>query len=103
MESSQAEEMREGRIMQNDNRLKEFMTPSTVVTFSLQGSQKEKGEKGAQYLFKEIIAENFHYLVEGNRYTGPESTGGTPNQPKESTPGHIVIKMAKSSDKEKIF
>lgn len=35
MESSQAEEMREGRIMQNDNRLKEFMTPSTVVTFSL--------------------------------------------------------------------
>ena len=38
------------------------VTPSDVITFVLEESQKKREKKGAENLFEEIIAENFPNL-----------------------------------------
>lgn len=48
-------------------------TPSSIVTFALEGSQK-RDKRGAENLFEEIIAGNFFNLGKKNRYSDPEDT-----------------------------
>lgn len=76
------------------------VTPSDVITFAFQGSQK-KSEKGAENLLEEIVAEKLLKSGEGNKNPDPEAQKA-PNKinPGRSTPRYIVLKMAKSSDKD---
>ena len=52
-------------------------TPSSVITFALQGSQKRRERKGGKNLFEEIIAES----GEENIYPDPGGTDTTPPTP----------------------
>jgi len=63
----------------------------------LEGEKKE----GVQHLFKEIIAENILNLGK-EKESQMQEAQRIPNKinPRSSTPRHMVIKMAKSSDKE---
>ena len=39
-----------------------------MLTFALQGSQKEKREKGVENVFEDVIAKNYPQLRKGNRH-----------------------------------
>ena len=62
MESNQAEQKRKKRIIQNENRLKEFsdsIKPNNILNIGVPEGEREKE---AEILFKKIIAENFSNL-----------------------------------------
>ena len=69
------------------------------------GSQKEKRErKWYFFLFEEIIAENFPNLGEETDIQVQEiQTVQNKMKPKRSTQRHVIIKMAKIRDKERIL
>src|SRR3712207_5921285 len=64
----------------------------------------EEKEKGAESLFKEIMAENFPNLGREMELHVTEANR-SPNfiNVKRPTPRHIVVKLAKVNDKEKIL
>ena len=80
-----------------------FMTPTNKITFILQESQKKR-EKWAENLFDNVIAENFLNLEKETEIQIQEAQR-SPNRinPRKSTPKHIIIKMAKRSDVERIL
>ena len=61
MESNQAQQKRDKRIMQNENTPRELSDFIKYNTFVLQGSQKKR-EKEAENLFEEKIFENIPNL-----------------------------------------
>ena len=54
-------------------------------------------------IFENIIAENFPNLGKETDIQVQESQCPKQDQPKRKMPGHIVIKMAKIKDKERIL
>ena len=78
------------------------MTPSIIITFALQRSQKEKRERGAENLFEKIIVENFPNLEQEAEIQIQEAQRVSNKiNPRRSIPSHKVIKMAKGTDKER--
>ena len=72
-----------------------------MLIFTLQESQKEKREKGAENTFEDIITESFPKPWKGNRLPGP-GAHKIPDRmdPKRNTPKYGVIKVAKIKDRE---
>ena len=64
---------------------------------------EEEYRKGGQNLCEEIIVENFKNLGKETEIQIYEAQDPQQNQPKIITPRHMVIKMAKSRDKEIIL
>ena len=66
--------------------------------------KKKKREKGVESVVEEIIAENFPKLGEEIVHQTTEAHR-TPNRrdPRRTTPRHIIIKMAKIKDKDRIL
>ena len=64
-----------------------------------------KRQKGEGNLFKEIIVKNFHFFLgkEGNIQIKGAQRSPNKTKPTGSIPRHIIIKMAKSSEKEGIL
>ena len=79
--------------------LRKLNTP----TFALQGVP-EGEEKEPETIFKEIIAENFPNMGKEivNQDQEVERVPGRIN-PRRNTPKHIVIKLTKIKDKDKIL
>lgn len=74
MEITQVEQKKEENKFSNENSLKTNGITSSVLTFTLEGSQLEKKrEKEAEHLFEEIIAENFSNLEKGNKHLGQKA------------------------------
>ena len=71
---------------------------------ALQGSQKEKREKGPQKTFEEIIAENFPNMGK-ETVTQVQEVQRVPGKinPRRDTPRYTVMKLTKIKDKEKIL
>ena len=82
------------------------MNPNGTI-FVLQGYQKKKKrEKGIESVFEEIIAENFPKLGGGEEIVAQTTDAhGTPNRrdPRRKTPRHIIIKMAKIKDMDRVL
>ena len=51
------------------------------------------------------MKENFPNLAEGNRLPGSPESSESPKEigPRRNTPRHIIIKLPKIKDKEKLF
>ena len=66
--------------------------------------EEEEREKGIESVFEEIIAENFPKLGEEIIIQTTE-IHRTPNRrdPRRTTPRHIIIKMAKVKDKDRVL
>ena len=66
--------------------------------------EKEEEEQEIENLFKKIMKENFPNLVK-EIDTQVQEGETVPNKlgPKRTTPRHIIIKMPKVKDKERIF
>ena len=64
----------------------------------------EERDQDIEGLLKEIMTENFPYLVKEIDLQVQE-VHGTPNKknPKRTTPRHIIIKMPRAKDKERIL
>ena len=64
----------------------------------------EESDQGIQNLFKEIITENFPSLVK-EKDTQVQEAQRVPNRldPKRPTLRHIIIKMTRLKDEEKIL
>ena len=70
---------------------------------SVLGAEGEEREKGTEKIFKEIIAENFPYM--GKELLTQIQEAQVPHKinPKRNTPRHVLIKLTKIKDKEKIL
>uniref|UniRef100_A0A9L0RHD4 L1 transposable element RRM domain-containing protein n=1 Tax=Equus caballus TaxID=9796 RepID=A0A9L0RHD4_HORSE len=104
-EITQAEQKREKRIRQNENSVRELW--DNIKRASIQIIEVPEGEerdKGAENLFVEIIEENFPHLRKETDIQVQEAQRA-PNKrsPKRPTPRHIIIKMCKIKDKERIL
>ena len=64
----------------------------------------EEEEQGIQNLFEKVMVENFPNLMR-EKVTQLQDTQGVPSKrnPKRPTVRHIIIKMAKLQDKERIL
>ena len=74
-------------------------------TLELQGSQKKKKtDKGPEKLFEDIIVENFPNMGKeiATQVQEVQRVPGRIN-PWRNTPRHIVIKLTKIKDKEKLL
>ena len=68
------------------------------------GVPEEEREQDTENLFEEIMTENFPHLVKEIDLQVQEAHR-TPNKrnPKRTTPRHIIIKMPRAKDKERIL
>ena len=105
VEITQAEQRKEKRIRQNENSLRQLWDNIKHPNIGVIGiSEGEERDKGAEKLFEEIIAENFPNLRKETDIQVQEAQRA-PNKrsPKRPTPRHIIIKMSKIKDKERIL
>ena len=103
MEITDAEQKREKRL-KNDESLRELWDNVKCTNIRIIGVPEGEREQGTEKIFREIIAENFP-----NR--GKESLIHIQEAqrvlykiyPRRNTPRHILIKLTKIKDKEKIL
>ena len=105
VEMLQIEEERELRLKRNEGSLREISDSMRKCNIRIIGIREgEEKENGAELVFKEIIAESFPNL--GNeREICVEGASRSPRflNVKRPTARHIVIKLAKMNDKERIL
>uniref|UniRef100_F6PVV0 L1 transposable element RRM domain-containing protein n=1 Tax=Equus caballus TaxID=9796 RepID=F6PVV0_HORSE len=104
IELLQAEEEREVRLKRNEETLRELSDTIRRCNVRIIGiPEGEEKEKGAESLFKEIMAENFPNLVrEMDLQVTEANRSSNFINPRRPTPQHMVVKLAKVNDKEKI-
>ena len=66
-------------------------------------SEREEKEKEIENIFEQIMAENFPYLKHTNMKIQEAQRAPNKWNPNRTTPRHIIIKMAKVKDKERIL
>ena len=86
------------RMKENEDSLRGLNTP--ILT--LQGSQKDKREKGPEKIFEDIRAKNFPNMGKEtvNQVQETQRVPGRIN-PRRNRPRHTVIKLTKIKDKDK--
>ena len=67
--------------------------------------EREEQEQEIENLFEQIMKENFPNLVKGVDFQEVQEARRVPKKlnPKRNTPRHIIIKLPKIKDKEKIL
>ena len=93
--NTQSEQQEENRIQQNEDRVRSicvnFRDTNTCIMGVPKGEERKQGIKNSR---EKMTTENFHYLVTKQTYT--------PRKHRESQIRHIIIKMPKVKDKERI-
>ena len=105
MQREIADAERDKRISKNETILRELCDQSKRNNICIIGvSEKEEREKETESVFEEIIAENFPKLGE-EIIDQTMEVYRTPNRkdPRRTTPRHIIIKMAKIKDKDRVL
>ena len=95
---------RDKGISRNERILRELCDQSKRNNIRIIGVPEEEREKGIKSVFEEIIAENFPKLEEEivSQTREAHRTTKTRN-PRRTTPRHIIIKMAKIKDKDRVL
>ena len=104
-EISQAEQVKEKRIKKSEDSLRDLWDNIKRTNIRVIGVlEGEEWDKGAENLFQEIIDENFPNLRKETDIQVQEAQRA-PNKinPKRPTPRHIIIKMSRIKDKERIL
>ena len=88
----------------NEDSLRDIWGNIKCANIHIIGVPGEEREKGPEKIFEEIIAENFPNLGK-ETVTEVQETQRVPYRinPQKNTPWHIVIKMTKIKDKERIL
>uniref|UniRef100_A0A9L0SL44 L1 transposable element RRM domain-containing protein n=1 Tax=Equus caballus TaxID=9796 RepID=A0A9L0SL44_HORSE len=105
MQITQDEEIKEKGIRKNKNSLRELWDNIEHTKICITGvPEQKKGDKGADNVFEDIIAENFPNLRRETDIQVQEAQRA-PNKinSKRPTPRHIIIKTSKIKDKQRIL
>ena len=101
MEITDAEQKREKRLKTNEDSLRELWDKVKRTNIHIIGVPEER-EKGTEKIFQEIIAENFPNMGKEPLTQIQEARVLYKINPRRNTPRHILIKLTKSKDTEKI-
>ena len=105
VEITAAEQKIGKRMKRNEDSLRDLLDNIKCINIHiLEIPEGEEGEKGPEKVFEEIIAENFpnmgkeivNQVQEAQRITGRIN-------PRRNTPRHIVIKLTKVKDRDKLL
>ena len=102
----QPEQNEETRIQKNEQRLRNFWDNFTCSNIQIIGvPEGEKQQQEIENLFEQIMKENFPNLVKEIDFQEVQESQRVPKKldPKRNTPRHIIIKLPKIKDKEKIL
>ena len=95
---------RDKRISRNETILRKLCDQSKQNNVRIIGVPEEERGKGIERLFEEINAENFPKLGEEIiKQTRKIHRNPNRKDPRRTTPRHIIIKMAKMKDKERVL
>ena len=100
-----AEQKREKRLKTNEESLRELWDKVECTNIRIIGvPEGEEREKGTEKIFQEIIAENFPKMGK-EPLTQIQEAQRVPYKinPRRNIPKHILIKLTKIKDKEKIL
>ena len=99
-----AEEKREKRLKTNEESLRELWDNVKCTNIHIIGVPEEEREKGTEKIFQEIIAKNFPNMGKES-LTQIQEAQRVPYKinPRRNTLRHILIKLTKIKDKEKIL
>ena len=105
VEFTAAEQNKEKRMKRNEDSLRDLWHNIKHNNIRIIGvPEGEEREKGPEKIFEEIIVENFPNLgkeIATQVQEAPRVPGRI--NPKRNTPRHIVIKLTKIKDKEKLL
>ena len=105
MEITDVQKKREKRLKRNEESLRELCNNVKHTNIRTIGvSEREEREKGTEKIFQEIIAENFPNMGKES-LTQIQEAQRVPYKinPRRNTPRHILVKLTKIKDKEKIL
>ena len=105
VEFTAAEQTKEKRMKRNEDSLRDLWGNIKRNNIHVIGvPEGEEREKGPEKIFEEIIVENFPNMGK-ERATQVQEVQRVPYRinPRKNTPRHIVIKLAKIKDKEKLL
>ena len=102
--NTQKEQEKENRLRKNEEGLREMqdnMNRNNICIIGIPEGEEE--EQGIENLFEKVMMENFPNLMR-EKVTQIQQTQRVPSKrnPKRPTARHIIIKMAKFQDKERI-
>ena len=99
------EQNEETAIQKNQESIRNLWDNFKCTYIKLIGVPEEKQEQEVEKLFEQIMKENFPNLVKEIDFQEVQEAQRVPNKldPKRTTPRHIIIKMAKFKDKERIL
>ena len=103
--NTQNEQEKEKRLRKNEERLREMQDNMKRKNICIIGiPEGEEEEQGIENLFKKVMMENFPNLRREKVTQIQETQKVTSKRnPKRPTARHIIIKMAKFQDKERIL
>ncbi|KAK1339938.1 hypothetical protein QTO34_018502 [Cnephaeus nilssonii] len=98
------EKHEEKRIQKVEDSIRSLWDNFKRTNIRIMGVPEEEREQDAENLFEEIMNENFPHLMKEIDLQVQEAHR-TPNKrnPKRTTPRHIIIKMPRAKDKERIL
>ena len=105
VEFTAVEQNKEKRMKRNEDSLRDFWDNIKCNNICIRGvPEGEEREKGPEKIFEEIIVENFPNMGK-EIATQAQEVQRVPGRinPKRNTPSHIVIKLTKIKDKEKLL
>ena len=105
VEFTAVEQNKEKRMKRNEDSLRDLWDNIKCNNILIIGvPEREKREKGPEKIFEEIILENFPNMGK-EIATQLQEAQRLPyrKNPRRNTPRHIVIKVAKIKDKEKLL
>nr|KAF6336869.1 hypothetical protein mMyoMyo1_012075 [Myotis myotis] len=102
--NTQPENQNEKRIRKYEDSVRSLWDSFKRTNIRIIGVPEEEREQDIENLFEEIMTENFPHLVKEIDLKVQEAQR-TPNKrnPKRTTPRHIIIKMPRAKDKERIL
>ena len=92
-------------IIERDENLRKILDNKKCNNICIMGKPEgEESKQGIEKLFEEIMTKNFPNLVK-EKVTQAQEAQRIPNNldPKRPTPRHIIIKMTRLKDKERIL
>ena len=105
VEFTAAEQNKEKRMKRNEDGIRDLWDNIKCNNIHIIGvPEREQGEKGPEKIFEEMIVENFPNMGK-EIATQVQEAQEVPYRinPRKNTPRHIVIKLAKIKDKEKLL
>ena len=104
MEITQSGQQTENQMKKHESNIRDLWDNIKQANLCVIGiPEGEEKEKGVENIFEEIMAENFPNLKDTDIKIQEAQRAPNKLNPNRPTPRHIIIKMAKVKDKERIL